>query len=287
MNKKRKIIIAVSAIIALCLILAGSIIWSNEHISVEKYSVEFERLPEEFDGFKIAQVSDLHNATLGKEHSRLIKAIKKSSPDIIVLTGDMIDSYSTDIENSIDFIKQAVDIAPCYYVPGNHEARLTNEYPVFAEKISALGVKILENAETFIEKENGSKIQIAGVIDPMFVPHCDVSHFEGIMKGYLDEISDYDGFTLLLAHRPEILKVYAEKGVDLVLSGHTHGGQVRIPFIGAIYCPNQGIFPEYSDGFYSLDDTVMFISRGMGSSSFPVRIFNPPQLVIITLEHAD
>ena len=124
MNKKRKIIIAVSAIIALLCILAGSIIWSNEHISVEKYSVEFERLPEEFDGFKIAHVSDLHNAEFGKNNKNLIEKIRDATPDIIVITGDIVDRFHTDIDVSLDFIKQAVEIAPCYYITGNHEAWL-------------------------------------------------------------------------------------------------------------------------------------------------------------------
>ena len=280
MQKKRK-----KKIIILCvilLVLAILILWGNTAVEINEYTVESEELPIAFDGFRIAQISDLHNGEFGKNNKKLISILEESSPDIIVITGDVIDCNRTDTEISIDFLKKAVSIAPCYYIRGNHEAWITDEtLSKFEKDISDLGVILLRNEGVFLEKD-GEKIYLSGINDPDFSwgnNYVSCMSVENIMG-----LSDYDGFKILLSHRPEYFENYVSAGIDLVFSGHAHGGQFRIPFVGGVYAPNQGFFPEYDSGIYEKDDTKMIVSRGIGNSVFPIRLNNRPEVVIVELK---
>lgn len=239
-----------------------------------KYEIFSERLPDEFDGLTIAHVSDLHNCDMG---TVLISALAEIGPDIIAITGDMIhiEGQSAAAEK---FAMGAVQIAPTYYVPGNHEQVLAC-YGEFKDFLRDTGVHVLENTyETVTRGEK--KIALLGMNDPTFFAGKK-PEFVAKLTRTCAEIEDAGiNYTVLLSHRPELFEQYVAAGIDLSLCGHTHGGHVRVPLIGAIYAPGQGLFPKYSDGRYESDGKCMIISKGLGKSSWVPRIFNPPELVV-------
>ena len=255
------------------------IVWTNINISTTQIEIKNAKIPSEFSGFKIAQVSDLHNHPWGE---KLIEKIKIETPDIIVITGDLVDSSKTDFDIALQFIKEANEIAPIYYVTGNHEAWI-EDYNILQEQLINSNVHMMDDNSSFITI-GASKIQILGIQDPDFVERVNAENIQGeIIHVKLNEILDQDYFNIVLSHRPEHFKQYVSVGADLVLSGHAHGGQFRIPFIGGLVSPNQGFFPNYSEGLYHSNNTDMVVSRGLGNSIIPIRINNPPELVIITL----
>lgn len=276
-NRKRKIIIAVILILTL---FFTWIIWTNLAIKTSDITIKNNKIPEEFNNFKIAQVSDLHNRKLG---DRLIKAVENESPDIIVVTGDLVDSSHTDFDTAMEFIDSAVKIAPVYYVTGNHEAWLNN-FEDFEKRLTDSGVHMLDNKCQWITKGD-AKINIAGVKDPDFIERTSLDGIQGaIVTENLKPLLNHEYYNIVLSHRPELFEEYVNMQADLVLTGHAHGGQVRIPFVGGLIAPNQGFFPHYTEGVYSKDSTDMVVSRGLGNSVIPVRINNTPELVMITLK---
>lgn len=279
--KKKRIIIC--SLVVMLLLATVWIIWENNSPETGEYTVCYQDLPESFDGYRIAQISDLHNAEMGKNNEKIIKMLVEAKPDMIAITGDLIDSRRTDIAVALAFAEEAVKIAPCYYVTGNHEARIEN-YDELKSGLEALGVTVLDNEKTQIVKD-GEAITLMGIMDPQFDKNTKSK--KTVVKRYLRALrDDGDGFTVLLSHRPEVFEVYVDYEVELVLSGHVHGGQFRIPFIGGLYVPNQGFFPKYDAGLYSDGDTNMIISRGIGNSAFPFRINNRPEVVIVELKTA-
>ena len=256
--------------------------WSNTALELNEYEIKSEELPENFEGFCIVQISDLHNAEMGEENFKLLELIKNTKPDIIVITGDVIDSYHTDIEVSLRFVEKAVRIAPCYYVTGNHEARLSKEvFQVFEEELKDYGVQVLHDEAVIIERD-GEYISLAGLDDPSFASNHNGIRYSNL-SNHIKELFLEDGFHVLLSHRPEFFEAYVEAEVDLVLAGHAHGGQFRLPFVGGIVAPNQGFFPEYDAGAFTEDGTNMIVSRGIGNSIIPVRFNNRPEVVVVEL----
>ena len=281
-KKKRTKIITLSVIgIALVLLIVW-IAWGNSALELNSYRIASNSLPKEFEGFRIAQVSDLHNAEIGKDNEKLISMLAEAAPDIIVITGDIIDSRNTNVDVALDFAEQAVKIAPCYYVTGNHEARV-DEYSDLKDGLIELGVTVLEDAKTEMAC-SGESIVLVGVTDPSFETDYLFGDDETVLNSKLNElISEEDGYVILLSHRPELFDTYVENKVDLIFSGHAHGGQFRIPFIGGVVAPNQGVFPKYDAGIYSEGDTNMVVSRGVGNSIIPFRINNRPEVILIEL----
>ena len=189
----------------------------------------------------------------------------------------------TDVAAALHFAGEAVKIAPCYYVTGNHEARVS-EYDALKTGLIKLSVTVLENEKTEVERD-GEKITLIGVKDPSFSSDYLFHDEEAIMESQLKALVDKDdGFTLLLSHRPELFDVYVTCNADLVLSGHAHGGQFRLPFIGGLAAPNQGLFPKYDAGLFSEGKTKMLVSRGIGNSIFPFRVNNRLEIVLIELQ---
>lgn len=281
-KKKRTKIIAISVISAVLIMLIIWVAWSNKALELNSYTISTDKLPEVFNGFRIAQVSDLHNAEMGKDNEKLISMLVDAEPDIIVITGDMIDSRNTKVDVALDFVEHAVKIAPCYYVTGNHEARV-DEYSDLKDGLLELGVIVLEDARAEIEL-SGEIITLIGVGDPSFQTDYLFGDDETVMKSKLDELtSEDDGYTVLLSHRPELFDTYVESGVDIVFSGHAHGGQFRIPFVGGVVAPNQGVFPKYDAGIYANGNTNMVVSRGVGNSIIPFRVNNRPEVILIEL----
>ncbi len=252
--------------------------WSNVTLQTSEYTITDEKIPDSFSGFRIAQVSDLHDAQFGENNIDLLNAIKAAQPDIIALTGDLVDSRRLNIDLALDFSRQAAKIAPTYYITGNHEARVS-EYGVLKAGLIEAGVTVLENESVDIEIEN-EKITLLGIQDIAFEDWYYYAAFEDVVRA----LPKSGNYTVMLAHRPHFLRYYSEYGADLVLSGHSHGGQFRLPFIGGVFAPGQRFFPEYDAGFYEMDGTQMIISRGIGNSVIPVRFNNRPELVIVELK---
>lgn len=270
------------SLLAATIVLIGWITWENTALELNEYQIKSEQLPESFQGFRIAQISDLHNAEIGKENVKLLELIEKAQPDIIVITGDIIDSYHTDIETSLAFVEKVVEIAPCYYVTGNHEARLTRDvFRNFEEKIKLYGVEVLHDKEVLLQRD-GEHISLAGLDDPSFASKHNGIRYSNLTNR-IKELYTEDSFQILLSHRPELFQTYVDAEVDLAFSGHAHGGQFRIPFIGGILAPNQGFFPEYDEGLFTENQTSMVVSRGIGNSLFPFRFNNRPEVVVVEL----
>ena len=283
-KKKRMFVFAVVATILLGLIIWTA--WGNTALELNHYIISSDRLPEAFDGYRIAHVSDLHNTEIGKDNEKLLAMLREADPDIIAITGDIIDSRNTDIDIALQFTKTAMEIAPCYYVTGNHEARVS-EYDELKAGLTEQGVVVLEDATTEISLD-GDTITLIGVNDPSYQTDYLFGDSETVMNGKLQEISDEEnGFTVLLSHRPELFEIYADNNMDLVLSGHAHGGQFRFPFVGGLVAPNQGLFPKYDAGLYTEENTNMVVSRGIGNSILPFRFNNRPEVILIELEHKD
>lgn len=283
-TKKRLVIILTSTLLVIA-ILIGLIAWGNKALMITEITVNSQKLPENFEGFKIAHVSDLHNAEFGKDNAKLISLIENSAPDIIAITGDIFDCHHTDVDVAIEFAEKAVQIAPCYYVAGNHEQRVPDAYEKLIDAFEEIGIVVLDNKAVTVERA-GQSINVLGVSDPGFETDYLFGDTEGVLNHYLSELmTDKESFNLLLSHRPELFELYERHDLDLVLTGHAHGGQFRLPFVGGLYAPNQWLFPEYDAGLYSEDNTNMIVSRGIGNSLFPFRFNNRPEVVLVTLEN--
>lgn len=277
---KRKRLI-VRSVMMIMLLFVSWIIWTNVHITTTHLTITNAKIPADFSGYKIAEIADLHNHDWS---NRLISCLAKEEPDIIVITGDFVDSAHTDFDISMEFINQVKEIAPIYYVTGNHEAWLEN-YPELEKRLIDSGVHMMDDKAEWLEKGN-SKINLVGIQDPDFVER---GTFEGIQQSIvtskLTPLLNHDYYNIVLCHRPELFDGYVETQADLVITGHAHGGQVRIPFVGGLIAPNQGFFPKFTEGVYHQGQTDMVVSRGLGNSVIPVRINNMPELVMITLKH--
>jgi len=280
--KTKKKFIVLAAIVAILILLIIWIAYGNTDLEIYKYNVKSEDIPSEFDNFRIVQISDLHNAEFGENNEKLLLMLKQADADIIAITGDMIDSRNTDVDVAISFAQKAVNIAPVYYVNGNHESRVLGEYEKLKQGLTDAGVNILENSSADITIGDEA-ITLIGINDPTFrMELVDDTMEQNIAHQLEDVIPDNDNYKVLLAHRPEYFDVYAGN-VDLVLSGHAHGGQFRIPFIGGLVAPGQGFFPEYYEGSHIKENTEMIVSRGIGNSIIPFRINNKPEIIVAEL----
>lgn len=281
--KKRKLMIILAVVASLLIALVFWIVWGNTALQLNTYTVSSDRLPEAFNGYRIAHISDLHNAKIGENNKNLIAMLQDAEPDIIAITGDLIDSRNTDIEIAIQFAEEAVKIAPCYYVTGNHEARVS-EYDDLKNGLTELGIIILEDERIYLD-QNGETITLICINDPSFKSDYLFGDSETVVETHLQELmNESDSFTLLLSHRPELFEIYVNNEVDLVLSGHAHGGQFRLPFVGGLVAPNQGLFPKYDAGLYTEENTNMIVSRGIGNSILPFRFNNRPEVILIELQ---
>ncbi len=229
-------------------------------------------------------MSDLHNAEFGEGNTILLQAISGATPDVIVITGDLVDSRHTDIGIALAFAEEAVQIAPVYYVTGNHEASLS-QYTELKTSLEAVGVVVLEDDAIQLEYK-GSYVTLIGLSDPNFTIKGDMFNEAPAMIGTkLNSLMDAEtGYTILLSHRPELFDTYVSCGIDLVFSGHAHGGQFRLPLIGGLVAPNQGFFPKYDAGLYTAGKTNMVVSRGIGNSIIPFRFNNRPEVVLVEFQ---
>ena len=240
-------------------------------------------LLEEQSSIKIVLISDLHSTIHGKDQTTLIDLVKNINPDLIVLSGDIYDDVISMTGTQL-LLKGITGIAPIYYVTGNHDY-LSNNMQAFREELRSFGVIILSDNYVIIEI-NDNEIVIAGIEDPYkrLYETPDYNQNDSMESAFreLDEIPLYK---ILIAHRPELIENYKKYSFNLILSGHTHGGQVRIPpILNGLYAPGQGVFPKYAGGIYTHGNLKHVISRGLSVNPRLPRIFNPPELVIIVIE---
>ncbi len=281
-NKKKKGVIAKVVLAVIAVLVTVWIIYGNTSIQTTVYEIDVAKEYADLDGFTIVQISDLHNARFGKEQARLLKAVAEQEPDMIAVTGDLVDSSYTDLNIAMEFMEQAVGIAPVYYVTGNHEGWLGATYGELEKRLEEAGVFVLNNT-MYSGQFEGMDLNIAGVHDPDMPGNNIV-----LVKQTIPELTaDAEGYTILLSHRPELFDTYAESNINLVLSGHYHGGQFRIPFIGGVIAPGAGLFPDYTEGTFTKNGTTMVVSRGLGNSVIPVRINNRPEVVVVQLRVSD
>lgn len=275
--KKLKIIL----IVLLIILGIGYYLSPRGRIDVEAFSMDNAKIPPTFDGYRIVQISDLHNKDWSK-NDKLKNLVKEFEPDIIVITGDLIDSRNPKPEVAYDFIKSIKDISPIYYVTGNHEFYLGAEEIV--NELKTLGVKVLLDEVVDLEKD-GEVVKLIGLNDPTFGGESYMDPAEAIVDHKFSNFNLKDeDYKILLSHRPELFETYVNNKVDLALTGHAHGGQIVLPFVGGLIAPDQGFFPKYRDGQYDKDETSMIVSRGLGDSILPVRINNNYHLVLVELK---
>lgn len=277
-QKYIKLTIALSIVIVIILFCN----FQNKHLETTHYTYAAEQLGVDLDGYRIVQISDLHNAKFGKNNQKLVDRIRECAPDMIALTGDLVDSNHTDVDRAVQFVDEIVKICPVYYVTGNHEYWLEkSEYDELMDGLIGAGVVILDDQVVEISRGD-AKFRLVGLDDKSLADGT-LGTLLNNTHNVVHEDSDEREFTVVLAHEPQYLARYASSGVDLVLSGHAHGGQFRLPFVGGIVAPDQGFFPEYTAGEYYMDGTEMIVSRGLGNSVIPVRLFNYPEIVCVEL----
>lgn len=272
---------ALCVILTLFVVFSIITVWGNITLSIEHFTIETDKLNIK-NGYKIAHISDYHNIHNEFLNDAVFSSLKEERPDIIVLTGDLVDCRKTDIEKGLDFVSEIITIAPVYYVTGNHECNISidsqSAFDNMIDDLNALGVEVLRGDKAVVTLSDGEKINIFGIDDPYF--HCgsasEVKYATDSLCSFLDV--DKNVFNILLAHHPEQLETYSKYNFDLVYSGHAHGGQGRLFGLGLI-APDQGLFPKYTSGLYEMDDTTLVVSRGIGNSIAPVRIFDRPHLI--------
>ncbi|MDD4466568.1 MAG: metallophosphoesterase [Patescibacteria group bacterium] len=229
------------------------------------------------DSFSLVHLSDLHNKSFGTDNKKLLEKIEKLNPDLVLITGDIIDSQRVGSDQALRLIEGLKEKTPVYFVPGNHE-RWSGSYPALKAKLRLAGAIILENEVVLLENQEGKKILLAGIDDPDF---SDLEKWQNNLNDLSAKAKNY--FTVLLSHRPERFEDYIAGAFDLTLAGHAHGGQWRLPFIGGLVAPNQGLLPKYDAGLYQKVTSKMVVSRGLGNSLAPLRLFNLPEIIFIKI----
>lgn len=257
-------------------------------IDITKWTCICKNLPYEFKKTKILHISDLHNKLFGNNQAFLIDIIKKIKPSFIFITGDLIDEKSLDIRNTLELLEGIITLAPVYYVTGNHEWLRRNRSRELFLYMEKKGINVLHDKALTIYRGNSS-IQIMGIDDPYKWVACGEYNKKTYIKRYIETLNQMQKqkrgkFTILLAHRPEFIRHYSKNGIDLVFAGHAHGGMIRIPHIGGLIAPHQGLLPRYTEGIIKNRNTSLIISRGLGDSGIPLRINNNPELVVVYLE---
>lgn len=262
-------------------------VWQNVSVKITRYHIYSQNLPTSFNDFRIVLLSDIHSRNFGLGQKALVNRVRKMHPNLILISGDWVDSKHGKLSTCVEQAKLLKQIAPVWAIYGNHEIRKIRKTGVdtMHKALCDAGVHFLHTSGTHIEKEN-SYINLIGIEDDVQLSErarkkkqieSVKTMLSRVMHGILP-----DEFTILMAHHPEFIDIYSNEPIDLVVSGHAHGGQVRIPFVGGVIAPNQGLFPRYTSGKHCKNNTQMVISRGIGGFK-PVRIFNQPEIVVISL----
>ncbi len=254
----------------------------DTRLEITYETVESKNLPESFDGFKIVHLSDYHNDQV----PTLTNEVREEDPDLIVCTGDMADDKGS-YRPALALTERLCSVAPVLMVTGNHDLWRT-DFPEMEKDMNAAGARFLHNERVYISK-NDEKIAVSGIDDP-FV--CSQKKVDDFIDSAMNELSESDCFEILLFHRANLLNRFADCSYDLILSGHMHGGHVRIPGLGGVAAPRSSFtsddkmfFPKFFGGRYEFDNTVMIVNRGLGNPTVIPRLFNRPEMIVVTLKH--
>jgi predicted MPP superfamily phosphohydrolase len=266
-------------------------------LEITNYTVTSNKIPNSFEGYKILQLTDLHSASFGKDNAELIKIIDAIKPDIIVVTGDMMNFKNDDGQVFITLAAKLVKRYPVFCISGNHEQKIAQNassskiYYNFKKALEHEDVRFIDNKLIAIQKNNES-INIYGLKLPLkYYKSLAEKKRRKINDPSADDINCYIGkvnsseFNIMLMHTPQYFPAYANWGADITLCGHIHGGIIRIPFVGGLLSPDVTFFPKYDAGRFEKGDSVMIVGRGLGSSgAWKVRINNNPEIVVVTLK---
>lgn len=263
------------ALILIVIVGIGMFLYvQNNWLHINKININDANLDLDED-LKVIHLSDLHNKMFGDNQEILVDKIKKLNPDIIVITGDIIDSRRYNEKPAIILMEKLIRIAKVYYVAGNHEIR-AGVYEDLKERFTKIGIDVVEDRLTTLKLKD-EYIDLIGLKD------LQIDELNDKLK-YILKKENSNNYKMLIVHRPEAIKFYSENKIDMVFAGHAHGGQIRIPLVGGVIAPGQGLFPKYTEGAHKVDDTTMIVSRGLGNSGFPFRILNRPEIVLVKLK---
>lgn len=269
--------------------------YETDSLEITKYEIENEKIPKEFNNFKIVQISDLHNKSFGKDNKRLLETIDSQNPDIVVITGDLVEGDNKNFDVALNLIDELLKKYKVYHIIGNHEQKSLIKkhkelYKTYFDKLYKKNIVNLDNEKIRIKKD-GKYINIYGLIIPLeYYPYFFKNYENKNMKLEQDFINNKlgeinrDEYNILLAHTPFFFEDYEKYGVDLVLSGHVHGGIIRLPKVGGLLSPNREFFPKYDFGKYIKNNTTMLLSKGLGGSKVLIRFACKPEIVSITLK---
>lgn len=279
--------------IIVILILAVCVIsWiENSKLTITSYPVASAKIPKNFDGCRIVVLADLHNAVFGERNERLLQAIRQQKPDYIILAGDMlVGKQGASTAVPAELLQELSKLAPVYYGMGNHEMRIARkpeEYgSMWEDYKNSLGTSVIWLADKSVMLTRGKEqIALYGLdLDPIYYKRFKKHPMkETYLKQKLGT-SDANRYEILIAHNPNYFPEYAAWGADLVLSGHIHGGMIRLPGLGGCLSPMFHIFPKYDRGWYQEGNSVMLLSGGLGNHTFKFRVHNLPELLVVTLQ---
>ena len=280
-----RIVKRIIAIFVIMVISSLALLYSNDkanqNVVVTNYEFKSEKIPESFYGTKFMVISDLHNADFSEQ---IVEHIKEQKPDYVLMTGDMVQLPDHSIENTLKIAGEVVQMnIPIYAVSGNHD-RQCGKYDRIIDELWASDVYMLENGSVILEKD-GDEILLAGIKDPRHDIVTDEK--KRVIRGNIEyELSKADAFSILLSHRADLYPDIKDTGVDLILSGHMHGGIIRLPFIGGIVGQNKekSLLPAYTYGEYKEGEATMIVSGGCDKNPKKRRFFNPPEVLVITLQ---
>ncbi len=282
--KKRKIALSIISVILVCSI--GFLLYGNFYVDIQRIDIKSSKLPDSFNNYLIAHISDYHNRSSVLVDKQIINSLQQEQPDIIVITGDLIDCNETDVQTALEFVDKVREVAPVYFVAGNHEANIASrsfgDFCYLINGLEEMGVTFLRNDFVKISNDAGDFFNLYGIHDPYFYGGYEqVFQQTEILCDELD--MNIDEFNILLAHHPETVTVYKKFKIDVVFSGHAHGGQITL-FGTPVVAPDQKIFPPYTEGLYKTGVTKLIVSRGIGYSTFPLRAFCNPHLIYAVLK---
>lgn len=272
-------------VLAALFLLAVGVYLDNKLIRVSKYEIKSDKIPKEFNNFKIVHLSDFHSHSFIGNTNKIVKKVEDQKPDIIVMTGDMVNKYDKKFDRFLELAQVLSKKYKIYYIVGNHEQRLAkSDLKLILDRLNKLGIKILKN-EKIVLRRKKDNLNIYGIDVPLKfykIRNKPLVDLDEVIAPVLERCKEEE-YNILLAHNPLYFEKYIKYNVNLILSGHVHGGMIRLPFLGALLSPERKFFPKYSSGIYEDNNKKMIVSRGIGHSKPLIRIFNMPEILSITL----
>jgi len=265
-------------------LIATQMYIDNIFINVSKFEITSNKIPKEFNKFKIVHLSDFHSYGFDKDNVKLVKKINDEHPSIIVMTGDMVNKYDKKFEKFLNLAETLSKRYEIYYIVGNHEVRLVKDDLSFImQELKRFGIKILNDEKITIRRKE-KYINIYGIHIPLSYYKIinRPTNVQEVINAVLKKCDEKE-YNILLAHNPLYFEDYSRQNVDLTLSGHVHGGMIRLPFIGAILSPERKFFPKYSSGIYEINNKKLLVNRGLGHSRPGIRLFNKREIISMTL----